>query len=401
MHNIVQSAQEHSELIEQKILSPLATKSKDAIRRFPEKVGIRPNFFRDTDRILHSRSFTRYIDKTQVFYLFENDDITHRVLHVQLVSKIARSIGRSLGLNEDLIEAIALGHDLGHPPFGHEGEGYLDKICCQYRIGHFVHSVQSVIFLDEIEKRLLTKPLNLSLQVLDGVLCHDGENPSNYLTPVRSKTWKVHFRERKIKIKNKRTPLIPMTLEGCVVRYSDIIGYIGRDIEDAIVVNLIKKQDLPKDCTKILGNNNRDIINSLVTDLIETSKKYRDRICYSRRINKALIKLKDFNYKMIYLNKRIKTESAKIERLFNFLFKEFLIDIKKKNASSEIFRNWINVIDAAYTSKCSHPEIVRDFIASLTDDYFIELFRRKYFPRNFGIRFSGKERRNVKKSASG
>jgi dGTPase len=400
MQDIIQSAQEHSKLIEQKILSSLATKSQDAIRKFPEKIGIRPNFFRDTDRILHSRSFTRYIDKTQVFYLFENDDITHRVLHVQLVSKIARSIGRSLGLNEDLIEAIALGHDLGHPPFGHEGEEYLDKICCKRGIGHFVHSVQSVIFLDKVEKRMQTKPLNLSLQVLDGILCHDGEIINDYLTPHRLKNWRTHFQEIKNKTRDKKFPLIPMTMEGCVVRYSDVIAYIGRDIEDAISVNLISRKELPKDCTKILGNNNRNIINVLVTDLIKTSKKYDNRICYSWTVNKALMKLRAFNYKMIYLNKRIKTESVKIERLFNFLFDEFLNDIKKHNVESEIYRNWINIIDAEYISSCSHPEIVRDFISSLTDDYFVGLFRRKYFPQSFGIRFTKKERHNVKKSTS-
>jgi len=388
--NIIVDAQDRSRRIEEQILSPQATKSRDAIKRFPEEIGIRPVFFRDTDRILHSKSFTRYIDKTQVFYLFENDDITHRVLHVQLVSKIARSIGRPLGLNEDLIEAISLGHDLGHPPFGHEGEAYLDKICSKYKIGHFVHCVQSVIFLDEIEKRLKTKPLNLSLQVLDGILCHDGEIANDYLIPNRMKNWRIHLQERKKKISDKKYSLVPMTLEGCVVRYSDVIAYIGRDIEDAISVNLLARKELPRDCTRILGNNNRDIINVLVTDLIKSSKKYCDKICYSRTINNALAKLKAFNYKKIYLNKSIKTQSEKIERLYNFLFEAFLGDIKKQNVDSEIYRNWINVIDARYISRCSHPEIVRDFIASLTDDYFIELFKRRYLPRVFGIRFTKK-----------
>ena len=299
-----------------------------------------------------------------------------------------------------MIEAIALGHDLGHPPFGHEGEEYLDRICHELRVGHFVHSVQSVIFLDKIEKRMQTEPLNLSLQVLDGILCHDGEIINDYLTPNRSKTWRTHFQERKKKTINKEFPLVPMTLEGCVVRYSDVIAYVGRDIEDAISVNLISRNELPKDCTKVLGNTNRNIIDVLVTDLIKTSNNYNDRICYSGNVNKALTKLRGFNKKIIYLNKRIKTESVKIERLFHFLFDEFLNDIKKRNVESEIYRNWINIIDAEYISRCSYAEIVRDFISSLTDDYFIELFRRKYFPQRFGIRFTRKERHNVKKSAS-
>lgn len=384
LSNIVQT---RCEDIEKNILCEVATKSSDALRRLPEKVGVRPEFFRDTDRILHSKCYARYIDKTQVFYLFDNDDITHRVLHVQFVSKIARTIGRALCLNEDLIEAIALGHDVGHPPFGHEGESYLDELCSKYKVGHFVHSVQSVIFLDEIEKRMGTKPLNLSLQVLDGILCHDGEIHNDYLTPVRGKTWATHFKERRNKLFKKDTKLIPMTLEGCVVRYADVISYVGRDIEDAITLGLIKRQSLPARCTRLIGNNNRDIINMLVTDLIETSMKERDKICYSRVINKELKFLKGFNYRAIYLNKKTKREAGKNKRLYELLFEEFLQDIKEKNIKSEIYTQWIDIKDAKYMSKCKHPEIVRDFLASLTDDYFIGLFERKYFPKRFGTHF--------------
>lgn len=385
MKDIIRLAQDHSVDIENKILCEYATKSRDASRRFSEKPDVRPNFFRDTDRILHSKSYTRYIDKTQVFYLFDNDDITHRVLHVQFVSKIARVIGRALELNEDLIEAIALGHDLGHPPFGHEGESYLDRLCLKYKINHFVHSVQSVIFLDDIEKRLETKPLNLTLQVLDGILCHDGEIYDDYLMPQREKNWDIHSRERKTKLSDRNARLIPMTLEGCVVRYADTISYIGRDIQDAIVLRLIKKEDLPHKCVKILGNNNRDIISTLVNDLIAASKNNVDKICYSKRINTALKELKNFNYKTIYLNKKIKRESAKNEKLYSLLFEEFLKDIIEKNIKSEIYTEWIDIQDAKYISNCKRAEIVRDFIASLTDDYFIGLFERKYFPKRFGM----------------
>lgn len=385
--DITKIVQEHSRDIESQILSNRATRSCDALRRMPEESGIRPNFFRDTDRILHSKCYARYIDKTQVFYLFDNDDITHRVLHVQFVSKIARTVGRALGLNEDLIEAIALGHDVGHPPFGHEGETYLDNLCLDHKIGHFVHSVQGVIFLDEIEKRLEIKSLNLSLQVLDGILCHDGEKFDDYLIPNRNKTWPMHYGERRKKLFNKKAKLIPMTMEGCVVRFADVISYVGRDIEDAITVNLIKRKDLPEQCTRLLGNNNRDIINTLVSDLIENSKKIDDKVCYSKRISTVLKKLKKFNYPNIYLNKEIKRESSKIEKLYIMLFKGYLDDIKEKNSKSEIFKHWIDIKDAKYISKCKHPEIVRDFLSSLTDGYFIGLFERKYFPRRFGIHF--------------
>lgn len=387
MVGLTKIAQNHSKNIEEAILCNYATKSSQSLRRFPDKKDVRPSFSRDTDRILHSKCYTRYIDKTQVFYLFDNDDITHRVLHVQFVSKIARAVGRALKLNEDLIEAIALGHDVGHPPFGHEGEGYLDNLCKKHKINHFVHSVQSVIFLDEIEKRPGTnKPLNLNLQVLDGILCHDGEIDDSYLIPQREKDWSIHIEERKKKIKNPETVLIPMTLEGCVVRYADVISYIGRDIEDAITVNLLKRSELPKKYTNLLGNNNRDIINTLVTDLIKNSSG-QDKICYSDRIDKALKELRKFNYRKIYLNKIIKRESKKVEELYKLLFNVFLRDIKEKNAASEIYRQWIDIKDAEYISKCRHPEIVRDFLASFTDDYFIGLFERKYFPRRFGIHF--------------
>lgn len=383
--SIVSIVQEHSKNIEKTILSDFATKSCDALRQFPEKLDVRPNFFRDTDRILHSKCYTRYIDKTQVFYLCDNDDITHRVLHVQFVSKIARTIGRAFKLNEDLIEAIALGHDVGHPPFSHEGENYLEELCVRHRVGHFVHSVQGVIFLDEIEKREVTEPLNLSLQVLDGILCHDGEKHNDYLIPKRGKTWSVHFNERKRKIINSNTELIPMTLEGCVVRFADVISYVGRDIQDAITVDLI--ENVPRKYTRLFGKNNRSIISTLVNDLIENSRVNEDRIGYSRKIAAALKRLRDFNLKNIYLNKKIKREASKIRRIYNFLFNECLLDIKKNNSKSEIFSQWIEAKDAKYINKCKHPEIVRDFLASLTDGYFIGLFEKKYFPKRFGLHF--------------
>ena len=386
-NQIVESVLSKSDEIEQKILSSYATRSNDAIRRIKEKTDIRPNFSHDSDRILHSKSFTRYVDKTQVFYLVDNDDITHRVLHVQFVSKIARGVGRALGLNEDLIEAISLGHDLGHPPFGHEGETYLNKLCKKHKIG-FVHSVQSVIFLDNIERRLRENPLNLSLQVLDGILCHDGEIHDDYLSPQRGKTWRMHLRERQDKLQNSKKPLIPMTLEGCVVRYADSISYLGRDIEDAITIKLIKRKELPKSCVRDLGNVNRHIVNTLVLDLIENSMKHKDRICYSRRISKAAKKLKDFNRANIYLNPRIKTESHKIENIYESLFNRFLKDVKQKNEKSEIYSNWITKIkkdNPMYIKRCKRSEIVRDFLSSMTDDYFISRFQELYLPQRFGI----------------
>ena len=157
----------------EKNLNKYASKDKDAIRLNPIKEDIRPNYFRDIDRIIHSLSYTRYSDKTQVFSNNENDHISRRIIHVQLVNKIARTIGRALKLNEDLIEAIALGHDLGHVPFGHTGERILNKISIENNEGIFMHNVQSVRTLMHIENKGLGR--NITIQVLDGILCHNGE----------------------------------------------------------------------------------------------------------------------------------------------------------------------------------------------------------------------------------
>ena len=258
----------------EKNLSNFATNSSDGMRRQPELEGTRSTFNHDSDRIIHSAAYTRYIDKTQVFYLFKNDHITHRVLHVQMVSKIGRHIGRTLGLNEDLIEAIALGHDIGHAPYGHEGESYLSEICKKHDIGAFHHNVQSVRFLGKIED------LNLTLQTLDGILCHDGESYDRSLVPDRDKSWDVFDRENEEKTYN-NTELRPMTLEGCLVRITDVISFIGRDIEDAISVGLITRDQVPTICTEVLGDTNREIVNTLVIDVIENSFG-QDCISFSR-----------------------------------------------------------------------------------------------------------------------
>ena len=256
-------------------LAKTACKSRDGRRKHPEwekvadKENVRPTFFHDTDKIIHSLAYTRYIDKTQAFYLFENDHITHRVLHVQFVSKIGRVIGRCLSLNEDLIEAIALGHDLGHVPYGHDGEKVLDEICRENNVGGFCHNAQSVRCLMDLEND--GEGLNLCLQVLDGILCHNGEILDRQYAPSRGKTWDDLEEEygKCLSDKDYSKKIYPMTLEGCVVRISDVIAYIGRDFEDAITVKLIRRDDLPSTITHTLGNTNDKIINTLVLDLAE------------------------------------------------------------------------------------------------------------------------------------
>lgn len=352
-------------------LSAHATFSNSGIRRLHEDRldrDYRPAFSVDVDRILHSRAYTRYIDKTQVFYLIQNDHITHRVLHVQLVSKIARTIGRFLGLNGDLIEAIALGHDIGHAPFGHDGEKILSEICLSCGIGHFQHNVQSVQFLDKVERK--GTGWNLCLQTLDGILCHDGEIHNQILQPERNKTFENLKEEMALKKIVPETRLIPMTLEGCVVRMADTISYIGRDIEDAIRLDIIKRSDLPDTCVKRLGNTNGTIVYNLVTDIIGNSIRSR-HVAFTPEISESLKCLKDFNLERIYMNPRIKTHLGTIQTLFKFLFERYIRDIEEENRLSKIFTGFLKEISESYIETHSKEEIVRDFIAGMTDQYFL------------------------------
>ena len=356
---------------ETEILSPAAIYSSDGLRRHAEKsleIGYRQTFSTDVDRILHSHAYTRYIDKTQVFYLIQNDHITHRVLHVQLVAKISRSIGRFLGLNEDLIEAVALGHDIGHTPFGHDGERILSELCRSHGIGNFQHNVQSVQFLDRVERK--GKGWNLCLQTLDGILCHDGEIHNQLLKPYREKTFELLDNEMIKKIEDQDFPLMPMTLEGCVVRMADTISYIGRDIEDAIRLNMISRSDLPKEAVVVLGDTNGTIVFNLVTDVIQNS--YRNAfITFSAQVSEALKRLKDFNLEHIYMNPSIKHHVNTIHNLFEMLFDRYLEDIEKEDRSSVIFSGFLSDMSEDYMTRFSKEEIVRDFIAGMTDQYFL------------------------------
>ncbi|OEU78822.1 MAG: phosphohydrolase [Desulfobacterales bacterium S5133MH4] len=356
---------------EEHFLSPLAAHSKDAIRRHPEErihTGHRQNYCVDSDRILHSLSYTRYIDKTQVFYLIDNDHITHRVLHVQLVSKISRTIGRFLRLNEDLIEAIALGHDIGHCPFGHDGETYLSELCEASGIGPFRHNVQSVRFLEGIEQK--GRGLNLTLQVLDGILCHDGEIHDQALCPKREKTFHALDQEIVNKAADPDLSVRPMTLEGCVVRMADTISYIGRDIEDAIRLNLIKRADIPRHSVERLGETNGTIVYNLVEDVIQNSFE-KPSIGFSSEASEALKKLREFNLEQIYLNPKIKPDAGKINVLFKVLFERYFEDVETQNHDSIIFTDYLQDMSEHYSQHTSPAQIARDFIAGMTDDYFL------------------------------
>jgi dGTPase len=378
---------------EEILLSPYACASREGVRfapeaeKIPDGENIRPTFFHDTDKIIHSMAYTRYIDKTQVFALFQNDHITHRVLHVQFVAKIARVIGRCLRLNEDLIEAIALGHDLGHTPYGHDGERFLNRLCTEAGIGYFCHNAQSVRFLMEIEQG--GRGLNLTLQVLDGILAHNGEILNARLIPDTKKTPEQFLTEYEscFKIKDYPKQIYPMTLEGCVVRITDIIAYIGRDIEDAITVGLIKRSDLPPSIVRVLGDTNDRIINTLALDVIKQSYGQR-YIGFSPDIYKALRELKAFNYAYIYHNPVVKSENRKIEGLFQSLFFRYVQDIEEQNFPSPIYRYYLKKMDARYQQQNKPARMAADFIAAMTDEFFNRQYKELFFPRKFGLKIS-------------
>ena len=286
MNDILEIAKNNF-LNKEKYLSEYACKSSDYCRIDFEEEDISPPYFHDTDRIIHSLSYTRYLDKTQVFTNVSNDHISKRITHVQLVSKIARTIGRALNLNEDLIEAIALGHDIGHTPLGHAGEAILNEISLRELGEYFAHNIQSVRHLNYVENN--GNGLNLCIQVLDGIMCHNGEVLSSVYSPcIKDKNEFLKEYEDSYKDINKSNKNRPMTLEGCVVRISDVIGYIGRDIEDAIIINKIKREDIPENITKVLGNSNREIVNTIILDIINNS------------MNKPYIKMSDDIYNALF-----------------------------------------------------------------------------------------------------
>jgi len=366
---------------ERKRLSEWACLNLQAIRRKEEEkifIGHRQNFSLDTDRILHSLAYSRYIDKTQVFYLIKNDHITHRVLHVQLVSKIARTVGRLLGLNEDLIEAIALGHDIGHSPFGHDGEKFLSEISKTYGLGSFLHSIQGVRFLEKIERKGIG--WNLTLQVLDGIFCHDGELHSPSLEPRKGKDFHELDGEIRRKEADSSIDIWPMTLEGCVVRMADTISYIGRDIEDAIRLDLITRSELPEDCRRILGETNGTIVYTLVEDLVANSLNKKN-VCFSREVGEALKRLKTFNQKHIYTSKKVKEQTPKIKLMFELLYEKYFQDLETENDESDIFREFLDGMSWDYKNETPTAQIVRDFIAGMTDEYFLAQCQRHLMPR--------------------
>lgn len=370
--------------------NPYAMSDNLIIRRNPDKdkaTFVRPAFVRDVEKILHLPVYNRYGDKTQVFSFYKNDDITRRGLHVQIVSRIARDLGAVLGLNVDLIEAIALGHDIGHTPFGHAGERFLSELLYNNTGRYFNHNVQSVRVLDTLYLR------NLSLQTLDGILCHNGEFELKEYRPAPP----ITFEEFDKKVENcyvdKKAieKLVPVTLEACVVRISDIIAYLGKDRQDA---RKAQKLDIDgKFSMSEIGTNNSEIINNLTIDILEHSYR-KDYLMLSGTAFNALKAAKKENYEYIYKSEDLESKyNGIIKPMFKDIYDKMLSDVVSKNTKSVIYRHHIENIDTYYKyynktiaySQTEPNQIVCDFIASMTDDYFIDLHDRLFPNSNYKI----------------
>lgn len=374
----------------EKNLSPYAFRDENAIRRRTDTHDfddfLRPPFVRDGDKIVNCPYFSRYADKTQVFSLIKNDDVTRRSLHVQLVARIARTIGNALSLNTELIEAIALGHDIGHTPFGHAGERVLDKIYRERTGRRFFHNAHSVRVLDKIF------PFNITLQTLDGILTHDGELPKAEYSPVPVSG----FDEFDKRLENSYTvngfvkSLVPATLEAAVVRISDIIAYLGKDRQDAERMGVVKESDFSH---TVIGDFNAEIINNLTVNVIENSlgKPY---IMLDDEHFEGLKTAMSENYALIYNNSEVKNKTDEIlTPVMNKLYYKLLDDLKKGNRNSPVFTAHIDYVNKSrYKRDFPYEEngkddIVVDFIASMTDDYFISLFNALFTDNGYEINY--------------
>lgn len=355
-------------------LSVFACKDEEAIYLKEKTNDFRTPFFRDIDEVIYTLSYQRYSDKTQVFSFKDHDHLSKRMIHVSYVSKIARTIGRALGLNEDLIEAAGLGHDLGHTPFGHVGEAILNDISLRNNEGYFNHNIHSVRLLMDIESYGRGK--NVTLQTLDAIMCHNGEFVKGFYKPEPKS--KEKFMEEYLssyKEKDVTREFVPMTLEGCVVRISDLIAYLGRDIEDAIRLKLVTWDDLPKSITNVLGKSNKEIVNTIITDIINNSlgKNY---IKLSDAVYEAIKELKDFNYKNIYYKAYTFEEKENLKEMLNTLFVNYLNDLKTNNTESNIIKSYLKNMDESYKNNNTKERIVIDYIAGMTDDYALKEYNK-------------------------
>ncbi len=372
-------------------LSAFGFNEENALRRNNERdkaSAIRTAFIRDTDKIIHCPYFNRYADKTQVFSFYKNDDISHRILHVQLVSRIARTIGKALCLNLDLIEAIALGHDIGHTPFGHEGEEFLDELLFSHTGRHFSHNIQSVRVLDKIF------PYNITLQTLNGIAAHDGELELSEYHPKPLDNFEEFDRQIEACFADKRNvrKLVPATLEGCVMRISDIIAYLGKDRQDAERAHIVSNAEFEGGA---IGSYNAEIINNLIVNIVENSYK-KPYIKMDDKHFAALKKAKADNYELIYKNDSVKSAMREtVKPMMARVYERLLSDLENKNSASPIFTHHISFVNKAHYKRdipyeeTAPNQLVTDYIASMTDDYFVDLYSYLFPNDKLQIEYKG------------
>ncbi len=348
----------------------------------------RPKFAKDIDRIMYSPFYNRYTDKTQVFSLIKNDDITRRSLHVQLVSRIARTIGRALNLNLDLIEAIALGHDIGHTPFAHCGEVYLNELYHKHTGRFFNHNIHSVRVLDQIF------PLNLTLQTLSGIAGHNGEIELSEYHPVPLDSFEEFEAELEkcYTIPGYSNKIQPSTLEGNVVRISDIIAYLGKDRQDAASLQMVEDSAFP---VSPIGRINSEIINNLVVNIIENSygKPY---IKLDDAHFEAVKRYKKENYTVIYAKEPGRAILKRVvEPMMQEIYEQLLEDLLQGNENSPIFKHHIDYVNQSRYERhipyenTEPNQIIVDYIASMTDDYLIDLHRYLFPYSNYYVEYTG------------
>jgi len=331
---------EMQEAFEKQYLSPYASLSCESKGRDQdeEPCPVRPVYQRDRDRILHSKAFRRLKHKTQVFLAPRGDHYRTRLTHTLEVAQIARTIAKALRLNEDLTEAIALGHDLGHTPFGHTGEAILNEICTY----GFNHSEQSVRIVEKLEKNY--EGLNLTIEVRDGIRNHSTKN-------------------------------MPSTLEGRIVRLSDKIAYINHDIDDAIRGQIIVEKEIPKCYTDLLGNNSKMRLNTLIYNIIKNSYEKND-IIMSSDIETAMLGLRKYMFANVYTNPKAKSEEKKAKNLLRTLYEYYLNNYLEMPIES------VKLIDDGREAK---EKVVCDYIAGMTDQYAISTYEMLCIPSSWKV----------------
>ncbi len=357
------------------VRSRYAAVEETALRRHPERDTpdlVRTPYVRDIDKILHCPFYNRYTDKTQVFAFYRNDDLTRRGLHVQLVSRIARTLAAALGLNLDLVEAIALGHDIGHTPFGHAGERFLDTLLYADTGRHFFHNVHSVRVLDAIF------PYNITLDTLAGIAGHNGECEASLYRPHPLADFAAFDTLLSAAECDAAalSALHPSTLEGCCVRVADIIAYLGKDRQDAARAGIIGEEDFKQTA---IGVHNAEIIGNMVTNIIECSygKPY---LTMDKAHFEALAVAKEENYQKIYLAPAVATRfSEVVAPLMEKLYRRLLADLREGKRTSPIFTHHVAYVERAHYTRelpyaATEPHrLVADYIASMTDGYFMDI----------------------------